>query len=215
MSGTPASTPAGWAASRRPGVVAIALVAAAAALAPAGALELQRGTLELHRLITCHFVHWTYEQLAWDGLAFAFLAVACARRNGAAFHATLLASAVTVPLAVLAFAPEVVAYRGLSGLASAMFALLLMLERHRLTWPVAVCAVLFAAKITFEAITGGTVFVSGMGEDVVSVPVAHVTGAVAGVIGGLASSRGGARRFQLLRHRHELIEDRPPLRHQP
>ena len=146
--------------------------------------ELQRGDLDLHRILTCHFVHWTYEQLAWDALAFLALAIACARRDRRAFHATLLASIVLIPLAVLAFAPEVVAYRGLSGLASAMFALLLMMERSRLTWPVVACAIGFAAKITFEAITGGTVFVNTMGSDIVSVPVAHIAGALIGVIGG-------------------------------
>jgi hypothetical protein len=159
--------------------------AIATMLVPGEWLELQRHTIaQLHRFLTCHFTHWTYEQLAWDALAFVALAIACARRDARAFHATLLASVMLIPLAVLAFAPEVVAYRGLSGLASAMFALLLMLERKRLTWPVVVCAIAFAAKIAFEAITGGTVFTSSMGDDIVSVPVAHIAGALIGVGGG-------------------------------
>ena len=147
-------------------------------------LELRRNA-ELWRILTCHFTHWSYEQLAWDALAFIALAIACHRRDRRAFRATLLAGIVLIPLAILVFAPEVTAYRGLSGLASAMFALLLTLERQRMRWPVVLCAIGFGAKIAFETITGGTVFVGGMGENVVSVPVAHLAGAIIGVIGGL------------------------------
>lgn len=147
--------------------------------------ELRRNA-ELWRILTCHFTHWSYGQLAWDALAFTPLAVVCVRRDRRAFYATLLASIVLIPLAVLAFAPNVTAYRGLSGLASAMFALLLTLEWcRRPTWPVALLSIGFAAKIAFETITGGTVFVHDMGSEVVSVPVAHLAGAVIGVIGGL------------------------------
>jgi rhomboid family GlyGly-CTERM serine protease len=165
-------------------VAAVAIASVAATFVPGESLELHRNT-ELWRIVTCHFTHFSYEQLAWDALAFTLLAAACARRNRGAFHATLLASIVLIPLAVWAFAPQVTAYRGLSGLASAMFALLLMLERHRLTWPVALLAIGFGAKLIFEAVTGGTVFVDSMGDDVVSVPVAHLAGALVGVIGGL------------------------------
>ena len=169
-------------------VVAAVALAVAAAFVPGQWLELHRDT-ELWRIVTCHFTHWTYEQLAWDALAFLALGVACARRNRAAVHATLFASALLVPLAVLAFAPNVTAYRGLSGLASAMFALLLTLEWRRLTWPVVVFAIAFAAKLIVEAISGGAVFAKDMGADVVAVPVAHLAGALVGVIGGLEKKR--------------------------
>lgn len=167
----------------------VAAVAAAATFLPGELFELQRGNFEPWRIFTCHLTHFSYEQLAWDVLAFASLAAACARRNRQAVHATLLASALLIPIAVLAFAPQVATYRGLSGLASAMFALLLTLEWRRLTWPVVLCAIGFGVKIAFEAITGGTIFVSDIGEDVVSVPVAHMAGALIGVIGGLQKTQ--------------------------
>jgi hypothetical protein len=154
-------------------------------LLPGHYFELQRNDPSLLGILTCHFTHWSYEQLAWDALAFTALGVACARRNARAAHATLLASVLVVPVAVLAFAPEVTAYRGLSGLASAMFALLLTLEWRRLTWPVIAFGIAFIAKLTYESLTGGAVFASDMGEDVVAVPVAHLAGALIGVIGGL------------------------------
>lgn len=165
-------------------IVAAAALAVAATFLPGQWLEL-RSDASLLRILTCHFTHWSFEQLAWDALAFTALGVACARRNARATHATLLASVLLVPVAVLAFAPEVGAYRGLSGVASAMFALLLAFERRRLTWPVVTVAALFAAKLTFEAVTGGAVFANDMGDNVVAVPVAHLAGALVGVIGGL------------------------------
>lgn len=164
-------------------IVAAAALAVAAAFLPGAWLEL-RPEASLLRALTCHFTHWTYEQLAWDALAFTALGVACARRSARATHATLLASVLLIPAAVLAFAPEVGAYRGLSGVASAMFALLLALEWRRLTWPVTILAILFAAKLAVEAATGGAVFANDLGDGVVAVPVAHLAGALVGAVSG-------------------------------
>ena len=169
-------------------IVAAAALAVAATFLPGQWLEL-RSDASLLRILTCHFTHWSHEQLVWDALAFAALGIACGRRNTRATHATLLASVLLIPVAVLAFAPEIGAYRGLSGVASAMFALLLTFERRRLTWAVGILAILFAAKLTLEAITGGAVFANDMGDSVVAVPVAHLAGALIGVIGGFHESR--------------------------
>ena len=136
------------------------------------ALEWQRGG-ELWRIVTCHFTHWNYEQLVWDGLAFLALGIVSARQNRAAFHTTLLASVVVIPIAVLLFTP-LDSYRGLSGLASALFALVLLQYR---SWLSLIAGVAFIGKIAFEMATGATVFVSNMGEGVVAVPVAHLAGA--------------------------------------
>jgi rhomboid family GlyGly-CTERM serine protease len=170
--GTPANRQA-W----TPALLALAIVAT---FVNGSALELQRGSFSLIRLLTCHFTHWSYEQLAWDAFAFLLLGIACERRNRAAFHATLLASAIVIPVAVLLFAPNVTAYRGLSGIDSALFALLLTLERKRGPM-VTLCAVAFAAKIAFELTTGSAVFVSDMGAEVVAVPIAHLAGALVAV----------------------------------
>ncbi len=165
--------------------IALTIAAIAAALLPGQWLELQRGG-GAWRFVTCHFTHWTFEQLAWDGLAFTALALACARRNRIAFHATLLASVIVVPAAVLLFAPSLSAYRGLSGVASALFALLF--TQMRLTWPVALCATGLAAKIGYEVFAGNTLFVQDLGAGVVPVPVAHIAGALAGLAVGLVTT---------------------------
>jgi len=151
----------------------LTLAALAAALFDGSLFELQRGG-DAWRIVTCHFTHFTHEQLAWDVLAFLVLGIACERRSRTAFHATLLASAIVIPLAVLAFDPRIETYRGLSGLDSALFALLVVSTRNRFL------GAAFAAKIAFELATGGAVFVG----DITVVPVAHVAGAITGAISG-------------------------------
>lgn len=159
--------------------ISLTLLAIAATLLPGSWLELQRGGA-VWRIATCHFTHFTYEQLAWDALVFLLLAIACERRNRGAFRATLLANVIVVPIAVLAFS-DVTTYRGLSGIDSALFGLLLVSE-WRLSRMVALCGVAFAAKIIFEMSTGATVFVHS--DAFGAVPAAHIAGALIGVIMG-------------------------------
>ena len=154
--------------------ILLTLATLAAALLDGSLLELQRGG-EVWRIVTCHFTHFTYEQLAWDALALTCLGVACERRNRGAYHATLLASVLLIPLAVLVFDPRIETYRGLSGIDSALFALLVVSTRN---W---FLGVLFAAKIAFEVLTGGAVFVG----DIEVVPIAHVAGALIGAAFGV------------------------------
>jgi rhomboid family GlyGly-CTERM serine protease len=158
----------------------LTLAALAAALVDGSLLELQRGG-PWWRIFTCHFTHFTYEQLAWDAAALLALSAACERRDRAAFHATLLASAIAVPLAVLAFAPHIETYRGLSGIASGLFALLLMLEARR-SKALLLCGLAFFLKLAFELATASAMFVGNMGDGVAPVPAAHAAGAVAGVM---------------------------------
>jgi len=161
--------------------ISLTLFAIAAALLPGSWLELQRGGAAW-RIATCHFTHFTYEQLAWDALVFFVLGIVCERENRGAFRAMLLASVVIVPIAVLAFS-NVTTYRGLSGIDSALFGLLLLTESRR-SRIVALCGVAFAAKMIFEMKTGATVFVHS--DAFIVVPVAHIAGALVGVIVGIS-----------------------------
>ena len=157
--------------------ISLTLLAIAATLLPGSWLELQRGGAAW-RIATCHFTHFTYEQLAWDALVFLLLGIICARENHEAFRATLLASVIVVPIAVLAFS-NVTTYRGLSGIDSALFGLLLVTESRR-SRIVAFCGIAFAAKMIFEMRTGATLFVHS--DAFIAVPVAHIAGALVGVI---------------------------------
>lgn len=158
--------------------ILLTLLAAAAALIDGSLLELQRGG-GAWRIVTCHFTHFSYEQLAWDALTFFALGLACERRNRFSFHATLLASVIVIPLAVLLFDPRVATYRGLSGIDSALFALLVITAARKSRVGVAL-AIAFGCKIAFELTTGATVFVTSMGDGVEPVPIAHLAGALIG-----------------------------------
>ena len=79
---------------------------------------------EMYRLFTCHWTHWNVEHLAWDAAAFAALAIACEARGRRRFLEALILSAIVVPIGLFLLQPEMLQYRGLSALASALFALL-------------------------------------------------------------------------------------------
>jgi rhomboid family GlyGly-CTERM serine protease len=183
------------AAARRAALVSLpALAAVLLALLPASCNEtLQYDRMrvragELHRLVTCHFTHWNGEHAAWDTVTFAALALACSMRNRRTYLATLVVAAIGVSSGIFIFQPQMTDYRGLSGLDSALFALLAVdLARHRArarqwTWVVALAAVGagFVAKIAIEIHYGAAVFVQSHAAGFVPVPLAHLLGAIVG-----------------------------------
>lgn len=140
-------------------------------------------------VITSHLTHWTNEQFFWGIAVFIPLGIACERRCRTRFLLALSGSAVAIPLTVGALAPAIGAYRGVSGLDSALFALLACSvagERRsgdRATlFLVGAAAAGFGGKIAFELATGSAVFATQLGAGIVPVPLAHAVGAAAGVI---------------------------------
>ncbi len=135
-------------------------------------------------------MHRSAEHLAWDVLAFALLGGLCAWRHPGATWLALGAAAVAVPAVLLAFVPGLATYRGLSGLDSTLYvmaALLLADEGRRagrwreLVAPAAALGV-FAAKVTFETVTGSAWFAPPAAPGEVVVPLAHLVGAAAAVV---------------------------------
>ena len=173
------------------GVAGIALVLHATPGA-ASVLALERGALEageLWRLVTGHLVHWSTGHLAWDVGTFAVLGAACELRSRRRLLLCLAGSAFAISLGVYALLPGLAVYGGLSGIDCALFALLgaeLWHEQRRAGSPfagtvaVALALALFA-KVTFEWLSGGTVFVESLGAGVIPVPLAHVLGGGIGV----------------------------------
>jgi rhomboid family GlyGly-CTERM serine protease len=153
---------------------------------------------EIWRLLTGHLTHYSADHLLWDTLMFVVLGVlveGCHRGN---FVATVLASATAIT-AVLWFAhPEVAAYRGLSGIDSALFtnaAILLYIDGRRfnrpLVWRIsALLLVGFVAKLIYELASGSTLFVDS--TDFVSLPSVHAVGGFVGLISVLAIRRGAS-----------------------
>ncbi|MGZ4808457.1 MAG: rhombosortase [Thermoanaerobaculia bacterium] len=137
------------------------------------------------RIATSAISHWSIDQLLWDGIAFALLGFVCARRWPARTRATLIASAIVIPLFIHLAMPAVWTYRGLSGVDSALFALAACrIAAEQRGWSRAMAAIAFAgflAKIGFEMISGSTLFVRELAPGVMSLPDAHVIGAIIGV----------------------------------
>jgi rhomboid family GlyGly-CTERM serine protease len=155
------------------------------------ALQLERGALaagEFHRIFTCHLTHSSLDHLLWDAIAFLALGVLVETSSRPRFLACLAASAVAIPLAVMALEPEIHVYRGLSGIDSALFVLAgVTILRDRLASGdrvlaagIAVAFLGFAAKIAYEHLTGSTFFVDSPSSGMVPVPAAHVIGAIVG-----------------------------------
>ena len=144
---------------------------------------------EVWRLVTCHWTHWSPDHLAWDAATFALLGWACARRSVRQYIATVCVSAMLIPLAVWQTHPDMVTYRGLSGIDSALLALLAVGVlrdeagpggRRAVAWACAAVLLGFAAKLAYELASGATLFVDAAAAGFVPVPLAHASGALVG-----------------------------------
>jgi hypothetical protein len=153
---------------------------------------------------TCHWLHWSGEHLFWDLGMFVLLCGLCEQINRRALTITLLVASVFIPLAVGICHPEVVSYRGLSGLDTALFGMAVVyfgLARmkesdHR---GMLLCFGLLAAMVgkTIHELNFGTFFVES--SNFIPVPVAHIVGAVIGISVGV------------WQHFHEIEIDRRPV----
>ena len=142
------------------------------------------------RLVTCHWTHWSWDHLLWDALVFAFLGALCERDGRGRFVICLITSAVMVPVAVWLACPYMVTYRGLSGVDSALFTLLVAtIVKDKIAirswlWVVIALGIsaAFGAKLIYEIVSGATFFSDSAAAGFVPVPVAHAVGAVIGLV---------------------------------
>ena len=139
------------------------------------------------RILTSHFAHFSAQHLTYDLIVFIGLGLACELRWPRRTRWTLAIAACTIPLAFLATTEHLDTYRGLSGLGSALLVLLAARLHEERTFttpftrfiPLATCLG-FLAKVTFELLTGQTVFLdeSALFEPV---PIAHLVGGLIGL----------------------------------
>lgn len=147
---------------------------------------------ELWRVATCHLAHWSLDHLIWDVLALVLLGLLCEGRDRRAFAWCVGLSAAATPLGVWTLLPELPFYRGLSGIDSALFALLSVTtlrdsrSQHRFVWSAGCLVVLlaFVVKVAYEFTTGTSLFVDSTASDMVPVPLAHLVGAAIGALTG-------------------------------
>ena len=145
---------------------------------------------EVWRCLTSHLVHWSFDHFLWCSLTFAVLGAVCERLSARGYLATLAAAGCTIPLAAWFFQPDMMHYRGLSGLASAVFiftaAMLAQDARRRGERLVLALAVLagaaFSGKILFEYATGSALFADSRGL-FTPVPLVHLAGGLTGLAG--------------------------------
>ncbi len=162
-------------------------------------LQFQRSLFEQGqwwRLITCHWTHFSTDHLFWDLIMFALLGAICERFSRMRTLVCLAASTLLISITVWLFAPELTTYRGLSGLDSALFTLLLSMlirpafaeKRWSAVASYLLLLLLFGAKVAYESITAATLFADHTAGGFVPVPLAHAVGAAIGLLIGL----GGA-----------------------
>ena len=175
--------------------IALLLAAAAVAVFASDALtrwfEYDRAAIatgQIWRLLTSQWTHWNFDHLFWDALAFAILGVLCERISRRAFVACVSLSAIAIPAVVWSLEPGLASYRGLSGIDSALFILLVALVARQCLadgrWgtavAVALCLAAFATKTAVEIFASVTVFVDSHAAGFVVVPLAHIVGAAIG-----------------------------------
>jgi rhomboid family GlyGly-CTERM serine protease len=144
---------------------------------------------EVWRVFTGHLAHWNGSHLFWDTLVLVALGAVCERADRTTFLLGIGAASLVIGCLLPVLAPTTTSYRGLSGIDSALFALLAIQGRragnHR--WLGVAALVAFAVKCLWEWWTATPVFVENAIAGMVPVPAAHVAGAVCGVLTGTVS----------------------------
>ena len=151
------------------------------------------GNGEIWRLITSHWTHWSGEHLFWDLSVFVLLLAWLMRRDPMKTGTVLGLASLIIPLGIYGLQPDLIYYRGLSGLDSTLFAFLAIklfstMKREGDRGGLLLGTVLLAGlcfKIAYEAVTGNAVCVANMAPDVIVVPLAHIIGAGIGLLAGL------------------------------
>lgn len=151
------------------------------------------GQGEVWRLVTGHFTHWSTEHLLFDLLAFALLGTLLEWRSRRLLAGIVLMVPLVLSSFLWLFEPSLSAYRGLSGIDSALYVALCgaLLREARARQDRAglltalVLGLAFVAKVGFESQTGAALFASTGG--VVVLPAVHGLGAAVGVL--LSSAR--------------------------
>lgn len=200
----------------------LTLLALLVALVPGAAVALQLdgprlAEGELWRLLTGHFVHWSFEHLLWDLMIFGVVASVWERVGRGAERKRMvgcvLGSAIVISVALLLTPGQPWPYRGLSGVDSALFVastiVLLRRARERSEPRVALVMVLllagFTLKVGFEAVSGATLFVDTAASGFVPVPLAHVVGGLCGIVAGLSRGAQGPRVAGRMRTRERPV----------
>ena len=150
--------------------------------------------LELWRLLTCHWVHLNWDHLFWSAATFLSLGSICEFIDKKKTYVTLAISVSLVPAGIWYVQADLAIYGGLSGLDCALYALLFALLINRevkssnWAWTsfYVMGLVALLGKVTYETVTGQTIFVSNSHQGMVPVPLSHLLGGFVGLLVGLS-----------------------------
>ncbi len=147
---------------------------------------------QLWRLLTGHWVHFSQRHLWLNLIVLLPCGLWLERRSPAVMHRIILFTPATVSLALFIFAPAMVRYAGLSGVASAALVALATLglrtePRARLVWLGVL--VLFATALTTESCGRKPLYPGLTSQGINSAPLAHFTGALAGACAAIWPAR--------------------------
>jgi hypothetical protein len=132
-------------------------------------------------------LHWSSNHLLWDLAMFTTLGAIAEVNMSRHYRWTLFLSALLIPAGVMLRHPEMETYRGLSGIDSALFGLIVadllarrLVERNwKSAFWFSLLLVGLLAKMLVETLAGTNIFVSD--TSFVPVPIAHLIGAVIGL----------------------------------
>lgn len=140
----------------------------------------RQAPFEFWRFYTSHFVHWDLNHLLWDLLLFIVLAYMLIKEDYQLFKLNLFIAPWVISLVLFITQPNMLYYRGISGLDAALFTSLacLWIKKGNNTFRIIgiIQLVLLSAKIIFEFISHEAVFASS--QTFVVMPWAHLAGAL-------------------------------------
>ncbi|MFP4580588.1 MAG: rhombosortase, partial [Candidatus Sumerlaeia bacterium] len=141
---------------------------------------------QVWRLLTGHWTHWSGDHLFWDLGTFACLLVWCQARGMKGLVWKNLLASIAISAGLWLVQPDMILYRGLSGLDCFLYSLLAIdycFERNPLLHAAGIIAlVALILKVSYEILSGHFLFVGSMPQT--PIPEAHLFGALmAGALG--------------------------------
>jgi len=139
---------------------------------------------EYWRLVTGHFTHCSLDHLFWDTVTFAILSFICCRKSIKLYLLMITVSSLFISIVILIMNSEIMIYRGLSGIDTALFffaaysiATKAVKNRDKL-WTLIGCTLLIlpVIKTLYEYFTGNLLFTNS--SNFLPLPGVHLAGIV-------------------------------------
>jgi len=147
---------------------------------------------KIYLFITCHFTHWNFRHVVVDTFVLLALSYLCIiftfekKYSVIRYVIYLLIASILITTTVLVFNPEIMYYRGLSAVDWALYAILMVQLYFAQHWLWKTGAVtmffVFCIMLTHQVISKHSMLVGDMGEGIVTLPSAHIAGAISGAV---------------------------------